>query len=175
MVVPDDRVFNSTPLPLVMGDPMTVISATAPVAWKASAAEFTVVELIASVLGPGGEGVNGGGRNGSKRNPKLPAPVVVTLPPLIVTVPPLLRMPPGAAAPEVWVVVFVAAIVPAFANKPAAPAPLVVMGVPLSVTVPPTALAKTPKELAPKVVIEPPVMVIGPPGGVVPRTFNCVS
>ena len=60
-------------------------------------------------------------------------------------------------------------------KKPAAPAPVVVMGKLSSVTVPPTALAKTPKELAPKVVIEPPVMVIGPPGGVVPRIFNCVS
>ena len=60
LVVPDDSAFNSTPLPLVMDDPLTDIWATAPVTWKASAAEFTVTELIVSMLGPGDDGVNGG-------------------------------------------------------------------------------------------------------------------
>jgi len=61
--------------------------------------------------------------------------------------------------------VFVAVIVPALATNPAAPAPLVVISVPLRVAVPPFALTKTAKELAPEVVIEPPVMVIGLPAG----------
>src|SRR5215472_206303 len=147
VVVPDDRVLSSTPLLLVMDDPFTAILATTPCTLNASAAEFTVALLIASVLGPGGGGrsKNGRARNGSKRKPKLPAPVVVTLPPLIVSVPPLLSQPPGAAVPEVWVVVFVAVIVPALATNPAAPAPLVAIRVPSSVAVPPFALARRPK------------------------------
>ena len=46
VVVPDNRVFSSTPLPLVTVDPLTVTSATAPVTWNASAVEVTVALLI---------------------------------------------------------------------------------------------------------------------------------
>ena len=44
--MPDDRVFSSTPLPLMTDDPFTAILAIAASTWKASAAEFTVALLI---------------------------------------------------------------------------------------------------------------------------------
>jgi hypothetical protein len=46
VVAPDDTVFSSTPLPLVIDDPLTAISAIAPCTWNASAAEVTVALLI---------------------------------------------------------------------------------------------------------------------------------
>ena len=46
VVAPDDTVFSSTPLPLVIDDPLTEVSAIAPCTWNASAAEVTVALLL---------------------------------------------------------------------------------------------------------------------------------
>ena len=46
LVVPDSRVFSSTPLPLVIDDPLTAISATGTCHMDASAAEVTVALLL---------------------------------------------------------------------------------------------------------------------------------